>query len=148
MRTKLAQLVHCYRANPKDAFHDDIPETRIIGEVSDMNKLLNKGSTGRALIMATAIAVTATFAGAPAAQATSATPRVIHEIVVTAQRPVMAVEEMIVTAPRLSRDEVAYDFGIVTAISRATALAAGLETQRAAPREVRLATASAPVERG
>ncbi|MCC5860479.1 MAG: hypothetical protein JJT93_01045 [Gammaproteobacteria bacterium] len=113
-----------------------------------MNKLLNKVTPGRALIMATAITMAATLAGAPAAQATAAASRVIHEIVVTAPRPVMPIEEMTVTAPRLSRDEVAYSFGIKTAISRATALAAGVETQRAAPRDVRLAAATTPMERG
>ncbi len=109
-----------------------------------MNKLLRVFPTGRVLLIATAMAAATPLTAATA----EAAPRVIDEIVVTAPRPTMTVDEMTVTAPRLSQDELASSLGITSAISRATALAAGVETQRATAREIRLAAAAAGVERG
>lgn len=86
---------------------DDIPETRIIGKVSDMNKQIKVMSTGRTLMVATALAALAGTLATPAAMAAEPTARVIHEIVVTAQRPVQSIEEMVVTAPRMSRAQLA-----------------------------------------
>ncbi len=127
---------------------DDIPETRIIGKVSDMNKQIKVMSTGRTLMVATALAALAGTLATPAAMATEPTARVIHEIVVTAQRPVQSIEEMVVTAPRMSRAQLADQFGIDDAIYQARLLAAGVDTQRAMPREIRLAAAETTVDRG
>lgn len=113
-----------------------------------MNKQTKVVSTGRTLMVATALAALAGTLATPAPVAAGYEVRVIHEIVVTAQRPVQNTEEMVVTAQRMSQAQLANQFGIDDAIYQARLLTTGLDAQPATPREIRMAAAETTVDRG
>jgi hypothetical protein len=120
---------------------------RIIVRLSDMNKLIASKIAGRAPLLA-AVVVVGVSSALPGAAFAAPGARIIDEIVVTAPRLERVIDEMVVTAPRTRAPEVEFLDSIRDGVLRATALARGDTGERATPREIRLATADRPVDRG
>ncbi|MCC5867750.1 MAG: hypothetical protein JJU27_04485 [Gammaproteobacteria bacterium] len=112
------------------------------------NKKVSNGAgrTPRLVALAVLGALSMPGVAALAAEA-SAGKRVIDEIVVTAPR-LTPIDEMVVTAPRIDPIGDAIAGAIQADVQRATALAGGTATERAARREIRLASLGFRTDRG